>query len=587
MSEPTPAAIVLFSPFALVWQHAFPASIIARAASETNGTVSVVTCAGDLAASCVVFRSRQLDPEASPRGAKRLCSSCRRVSAQRITPGLDEHPLGDLLVDEHRAELEKYCGSLSAGPVATTPFHDQPIARFALYAHTITHRSETTDVAPEQLDVFRREVQSVGLAVLGGEEFARRYSPTTVIVSDLLYGANRGFVAGVRNICPNVRAVGLYDSPNQAVPFTTFQWVEDIGSTPFAAAKQAWPRLPDTLASLEGITDIGSYLKTSITGRRFRSFSGAVDHEAPSLRRDVLNVDRDAVIALVALSSEDEALAARESEGVSFYPRPYDTQLEWLDDISELAEDYPEVRFVIRPHPRFWANPANSQRIGLEERSRSFNPGLSLLTPERFASLYALLNEADVVLTSWSTVGIEARALGIPALAYGTESQGAPNSVLPAPSRREDYITELRATLEYRRWNFDTSVEMFRWLDFAWHRSNLDLSSVLPERFNHQTRASTAAKRDYLDLVGYRFLPATMARGDVRQAENLTSVSGAIRDILQHGIVAYAAAQSDPNQSATTETRAIRGVLHEIAALLPDVNGAPGSTLRQRLATLT
>jgi hypothetical protein len=587
MYKPLSTKTVLFSPFALAWQHTFPSLIIVRAIRELGGDVSIVTCGSRLNASCAIYRARGLDSSRDPRGAARTCTQCKRVSARSTERGVDTYQLDSFVSETDLEKLTAYCDAITPGAVSETPWHKQPIARFAIFLHMTSLRAETATISAEHLDAFRRETYSVGIALVAGERYALENDPETVIVSDLLYGINRAFIAGVKNICPNARAIGLYSSPNLAKPYRRLQWVEDVGSTPFCAAKTAWPMLTSQMAAKTGIDGVGDYLKTSITGRRFRSFSGSVEPDALSLRRDVLGLDSTKIITLVALSSEDEMLAASESRGVSYRPQPYSSQLDWLEDISRVAEETPDVHFVIRPHPRFWANPANPQRRSLEDRRQSFHPRMTLLPPERFASLYALLNEADVVLTSWSTVGLEARALGIPALAYGTDLQGAPDSILPAPATRDQYLEELQVTLTSRRWSLETAIEMFRWLDFAWHRSNLDLGSVLPERFDHQTRASSDTKRDYADLIAYRFLPATMARMDMRQAKDRTSIRASVQEILEHGIVAYAATQSAPNQTTAAEEAAIRAALEQIALLLPEIKDEAPNTLRGRLLALS
>jgi hypothetical protein len=578
--------IALFSPFALVWQHALPASVIARTLGSSDNPVDLITCNGALSAACIVFRSRNLDPLANPSGARRLCRQCKRVSRQRITREFNHLQLDRFIRPAERHELEAFCNLIVAGPVTDDSFRGHPIGRFALYTHTIGHRAETTDVKAEHLEAFRAEVRSVGLALLAGEVYATENSPEIVLVSDLFYGANRGFISGVKNKLPDVRAVGIYDSPNQAIPFTTFQWAEDVQSTPFAAAKAAWPLVIHPHASPSGIEAIGKYLTTSIAGTRFRSFSGATEMQSTSLRTEVLGVDANETIALVALSSEDEALAARESGGVSYLPAPYATQLEWLKDIARIAETEPDTRFVIRPHPRFWTDERNTQRLALEKLAPSLSHNVSLLPPERYASLYGLINEADIVLTSWSTVGIEARLLGVPTLAYGQQQQAAPPSVLPAPDTKEAYEENLRTLLRHGSWSLDIAIDMFRWIDFAWHQSTLDLQGVLPTRVNHQTRASTQSRWDYLDLASYRFLPAVMAWRDTRYTNDTESLKPRLRSIVESGIVMNACSQGNDAPSQVNELKAIGDVLGAVGRLLPVMVGDEYSTLRGRLLGL-
>ena len=577
--------IALFSPFALVWQHALPASVIARALGSIDNPVDLITCAGALNSACIVFRSRNLNPLEDAAGARRLCRQCKRTSRQRLTREFNHLELDSFITSYGREDLAAYCDAIVAGPVTRNRFRGHPIGRFALYTHTIGHRAETTDIKTEHIEAFRAEVHSVGLAVLAGEAYAAQFMPDIVLVSDFLYGVNRGFIGGVRNEVPSVRAVGIYDSPNQAIPFTTFQWAEDVESTPFSAAKAAWPLIASPQASANGIKSIGKYLTASISGTRFRSFSGTTDAQSPSVRATILAIEPTEVVALVVLSSEDEALAARESGGVSYLPAPYATQLEWLADIARIAATEPNTRFVVRPHPRFWADTQNPQRLALEELVPSLSRNIILLPPEKYASLYGLINEADVVLTSWSTVGIEARLLGVPTLAYGLDQQAAPPSVLPAPNTKEAYESSLRAMLRNASWSLETAVDMFRWIDFAWHQTTLDLEGILPARFNHQTRASSHSRRDYLHLAAYRFLPAMMAWRDTQDTRNTDGVKPRLRSIIENGIVRNACEQGFHSASAFDERATISKALGSVGCLLP-ATGESRATLRDHLLAL-
>ncbi len=586
MSEEEEPVVALFSPFALIWQHALPAWMIASAVATTRRSVDLIGCDGALNKSCVVFRTRNVNPQTQPHRVSSICAKCQAVSAEREPVRGMRFNIGDLVSRDSDQALEAFCSAISTGHVSDALFHELPIAKFALYNHTINHLSASTEVRPEQLDAFRAEVRSVGRAVLAGREYAIRRSPEAIIVSDLLYGTNRGFVAGARSVYPEIRAIGIYDSPNQAIPFTIFQWTEDVASTPFASAKAAWTPTDDARATTAGIEAVARYLESSITGRRFRSFSTPAQQDAKSVRRDVLGVSEGATIALVALSSEDEALAARASGGVSYRPQPYATQLEWLHDLASIVKDIPDVHLVVRPHPRFWNSPSNSQRAALEEFSRDMPEQMHLLTPEEYPSLYGLINEADAVLTSWTTVGIEARLMGLPALAYGSQLQGAPGSVLPAPETREAYLEAAEGLLRHPRWDIAIATEMFRWLDFAWHRNTLDFGSVLPARFNHQTRASSHGIHATADLFAYRFLPKRMARRDIIATRNTDAINTDITQLIDGGPIEFARLQLATTQTADQEQCAIRDVLSEIGTLLPAVASGSRPTLRDRLTAL-
>lgn len=109
-------------------------------------------------------------------------------------------------------------------------------------------------------------------------------------------------------------------------------------------------------------------------------------------------------------SSEDEFAAIGDEWKMTLYR----TQLEGLERIVSDLEGRTDVHVFVRMHP-------NSRSLGAElEKWLSLrSPVLTVIPPESKISTYALLREADLVLTFGSTVGIEAAYFGKPSILAG------------------------------------------------------------------------------------------------------------------------------------------------------------------------
>jgi hypothetical protein len=101
----------------------------------------------------------------------------------------------------------------------------------------------------------------------------------------------------------------------------------------------------------------------------------------------------------------------------------FDSMFEWVAETVRIAQEHPELRFVIRAHP------AESQVAGRESRDRvtdfvrrtfpTLPANLRLIEPEDPFDSYALFDSADIVAVYTSTIGLEAAAAGKPVCVAG------------------------------------------------------------------------------------------------------------------------------------------------------------------------
>lgn len=127
------------------------------------------------------------------------------------------------------------------------------------------------------------------------------------------------------------------------------------------------------------------------------------------------------------LSSEDELTPHIIAHGISEVANPnplgpYRTQLEFTTYLLKEAASHPEVGFVIRLHPRMAANKRDLFESEEHLRYKSLLAGISVpenvlvLYGDSKVSSYFVISESDLVVISWSTIGLEALLLGAPVI---------------------------------------------------------------------------------------------------------------------------------------------------------------------------
>ncbi|OIR19132.1 hypothetical protein GALL_00110 [mine drainage metagenome] len=127
------------------------------------------------------------------------------------------------------------------------------------------------------------------------------------------------------------------------------------------------------------------------------------------------------------LSSEDELTPHIITHGISGVANPnplgpYRTQLEFTAYLLKEATIHPETGFVIRLHPRMAANKRDLFESQEHLRYKSLLAEISVpenvlvLYGDSKVSSYFVISESDLVVISWSTIGLEALLLGAPVI---------------------------------------------------------------------------------------------------------------------------------------------------------------------------
>ena len=95
-------------------------------------------------------------------------------------------------------------------------------------------------------------------------------------------------------------------------------------------------------------------------------------------------------------------------------------QSEWLDKVINYFKNYKNYRLIIRPHPRDYFN-KNSEVNNYLKKINKLPENVTLNIPEHKISLYTILKDVDLVLNSWSTLGLEAGILNVPVVSISKE----------------------------------------------------------------------------------------------------------------------------------------------------------------------
>jgi hypothetical protein len=157
-------------------------------------------------------------------------------------------------------------------------------------------------------------------------------------------------------------------------------------------------------------------------------------------------------------------------------------QIGWLAQLVNYFKHREDLQLVIRVHPREGVThreAVSSAHLPLLRKHFCEVPAnCRVIWPEEKVSSYDLAEIADLVLTSWTTMGLECARLGIPVLACHKGMTVSGYDFLEYGESPEDYFTKFESLLS-RKPSVQILLRAFRCHAHYHLRSSIDIKDVI------------------------------------------------------------------------------------------------------------
>lgn len=365
---------------------------------------------------------------------ERICQRCRTAQQEVISKACFEVNDQDETADDNAVRFldevkEKLASGSRVADILDMSYAGLPLCRIAFFDYSIVTKLAPGSVldAPSA-DRFVAGINDLIKLLRAFERFRKQYGVTHIVYVNGNYTQNTlaRYVFGEKGvICLSVEPqltsqhvlnhVMLAPDRLSLHPEGLFHF--DVGNLSIDKNK-----LADTQNVL---TNFGARIK----GADFNAYT-SLDGQyiaTEEVRRFEKFLETHKRITSFFLSSEDELTPHIVTHGISEVANPnplgpYRTQLEFTTYLLVEAASHPEVGFVIRLHPRMAANKRDHFESEEHLRYKSLLAGLNV--PENVLVLYGdskissyfVISESDLVVISWSTIGLEALLLGVPVI---------------------------------------------------------------------------------------------------------------------------------------------------------------------------
>jgi hypothetical protein len=477
--------ILFFSPEAGVTPIYVAQCVVARTLREAGHKVLFARCF-EVFERCPVMDMYQLPYEGAAEIKAETCMKCAGASFEMLDEyGLESFDLRRFLTRDITSKYEQALLNLP-DDLRKFEYESIPFGRLSMLDLVLaTKVSNFEEVSDEIRLVWVKYIKSSLLSYLLIDRVCQKF-PISRIVHHNDYSIMLGPHMAARK--HGIPSFTVAFAAHNAVDLRRYILVDEIIWSKFDKQEQSWLAWRDLPLSASQINDVADDLLVRFGAKSAHTYSPAKTFQGDDIRSR-LGLARDKRLLVAYTSSLDEILAGRMvksavGSGIEERPQPFKDQIEWIQALADFVARRDDLQLVVRIHPREAAdsrNPVSSMHLKrLREAFDRPLPNCLFVWPEEATSSYDLGEAADLVLTSWSTIGLEMARLGAPVLT-------STNGLIPFPhddflewgQTADAYFDELERLLE-RPATLQTIARSFRWYNLFHLGASLNLGDLVP-----------------------------------------------------------------------------------------------------------
>lgn len=363
-----------------------------------------------------------------------ICQRCRTAQQKIITKASFEVNERDEIAGENAVRFldevrKRLASSNRVADVLDMSYAGLPLCRIAFFDYSIiTKLAPKSNLDAISADRFIAGVNDLIKLIHAFERFRKQYDLTHIVYLNGNYTQNTlaRYIFGEKGvICLSVEP----QLTSQHVLNHVMLAPERLTLHPEGLFHFNVGDLPSDKNELANTQNVLANFGARIKGADFNAYT-SLDGQAiatEEVRRFEKFLKTHKRITSFFISSQDELTPHIITHGISEVANPnplgpYRTQFEFTTYLLEEAASHPEVGFVIRLHPRMAANKRDHFESEEHRQYKSLLAGLNVpenvlvLFGDSKISSYFVISESDLVVISWSTIGLEALLLGVPVI---------------------------------------------------------------------------------------------------------------------------------------------------------------------------
>jgi len=442
--------ILFFTPEARVVPHYVAQCVVARTMQERGYRVLMARCLGDFSR-CPVMDMMAAPYDFGGPAKSNLCNECHQIANQIL--GYHGLPAVDLKGFITPEIWKRVAAVLSEAPSDLRRFEFDGIHFGKLLANDLvlaTKCSNFENLEDRYRTAWARYIENALAVYLAVQVMAERLRIKRILYHNE-YGLNLGARLAAQKL--GIPAITVQHASHLNVDRRRYVMDSEILHRAYDRLLEGWESWRNLSLSAKQVREVSDDIIFRFGAQGSHVYSPSKTVKQNQLF-DRLRLVPERKLLVAFTSSLDEYLARKMVfEGMKVQGLelggPFEDQVDWLRRLTDFTAASSDFQLVVRVHPREGANKRErSLSQHLHRLKSEFDREIlhcRFIWPEDQISSYDLVELADLVLASWTTVGLEAARLGVPVIkAFGIYSYPNDDFLVWAPTVDEYFKQVVR-----------------------------------------------------------------------------------------------------------------------------------------------
>ena len=142
--------VLLFAPYAKVWQHVILESQLERLLTQLGHEVIIVQCFESFISFCHMHESSGLKVDSSLSERKEICRSCTKNGLAGQRKFSVRQKLIEYAQEQDKLRIEKFVDDINNSNLELLNFDGQPVGKIALSEIVLRYKKRDFQLSPEQ-----------------------------------------------------------------------------------------------------------------------------------------------------------------------------------------------------------------------------------------------------------------------------------------------------------------------------------------------------------------------------------------------------------------------------------------------------
>lgn len=472
--------ILSFSPYAAIWQHAYPEAITLGPLRDI-GKLTYLYCDGIFFDYCVAMSAYGIKPQDDKEKKIEVCRKCKNnLKIIKRHFDYDFISIESLLDSDDYESIKIYRDNVLPSDFDKFELGGLAIGKMATYEVLLENKKNSLLFDEREWKHYQINFYNSLLTYFAIKKLYSTTHYDRVLMYNTLYATNNTVYSFAKlngSVVYCMHAGMNWHNRLQTMIISkdsTFFYEEEVS--------RQWPKYKNHVVSADGIRLIGEHFSSIVKSATVFNYSASYSKNFDI--RGFFGISKEQKILVASMSSYDERFAyGFVGQLRSPEPKIFKMQMDWIEWLIDYFADKDEIFLIIRVHPREFPNrrmPIMSDNAKkMMEIFTKLPNNIKVNWPDDNISIYSLAKESDVLLNAHSSAALDFMLLGAPVVIYDMDIQTFPVDLFYFGGYTEiGYVEAINRAINDGR-SFENTRKVFRWMNVKLNLAQFNLSDTV------------------------------------------------------------------------------------------------------------